>query len=111
MAPKSHKCFFVGYGDRLDVEAYRLYNPLHHKFLFTWLLVFLEDPLLHPRTPNIALTLDDASSLSDAPPLLPLPSSSLASFSRNPTTQLPLMALLPTPTFSASSGQVHPPHL
>ncbi|MCO5558473.1 hypothetical protein L7F22_012057 [Adiantum nelumboides] len=43
------KMVFVGYGDRLGVKAYRLYDPHHKKFHFARSIYFDESSLISPQ--------------------------------------------------------------
>ncbi|MCO5568494.1 hypothetical protein L7F22_022193 [Adiantum nelumboides] len=43
------KMVFVGYGDRLGVRAYRLYDPHHKKFHFARSVYFDESSLISPQ--------------------------------------------------------------
>ncbi|MCO5606603.1 hypothetical protein L7F22_060791 [Adiantum nelumboides] len=43
------KMVFVGYGDRLGVKAYRLYDPHHKKFHFARSVYFDESSLISPQ--------------------------------------------------------------
>ncbi|MCO5574331.1 hypothetical protein L7F22_028114 [Adiantum nelumboides] len=43
------RMIFVGYGDRFDVKAYRLFDPEKKKFLFAHSVYFYESSLLSPQ--------------------------------------------------------------